>query len=343
MSNGQDYWAAQALAAAQALQGWYSPSAGLYVSGATTYWWNSAECLHALTGYMQATGDQQFTPTLMNTLANAQARHPGFINNFYDDCAWWGIAWAQARRLAGHNLTGDSYWNMAHSIFLHEVNGWDSVCGGGMWWSTAKTYKNAITTELLITLAAQLHLLTPGDTTLLAWAQKAASWLLGSGMIGASGMINDGLNASCANNGGTCWTYNQGVILSGLAALHEITGDSAYHGVAATIANAALAHLAPGGILADPCEPAGTCGNDGPQFKGAFIRGLRDLYAQDGNAAYRDFIVAQATSLWANARNTTNQVGLKWAGPFDSADPARQSSALHALNAATSMYSTTDA
>ncbi|MGH3179162.1 MAG: hypothetical protein ACRDPF_35455, partial [Streptosporangiaceae bacterium] len=69
-------------------------------------------------------------------------------------------------------------------------------------------------------------------------------------------------------------------------------------------------------------------------FKGIFIRNLYELYQHSPRAEYRDFILTNATSLWHNARNRRNQVGLAWTGPFDRADAARQVSALDALNAA---------
>jgi len=77
----------------------------------------------------------------------------------------------------------------------------------------------------MITLAALLHQRTPGDQDYRAWALREWEWLRASGMIGPSGLINDGLTADCANNGGTTWTYNQGVILGGLAALHAIRSE----------------------------------------------------------------------------------------------------------------------
>ena len=73
---------------------------------------------------------------------------------------------------------------------------------------------------------------------------------------------------------------------------------------------------------------------DRPQFKGIFVRHLYELYRHRPRSAYRDFILANATSLWQNSRNHRNQLGLSWTGPFDRADAVRQSSALDALTAA---------
>jgi predicted alpha-1,6-mannanase (GH76 family) len=130
--------------------------------------------------------------------------------------------------------------------------------------------------------------------------------------------------------------------------LHEITGHGGYLEQAEAIAAVVQRDLTvPPGILADPGERpgAGRAGrlagagwsgeqSDQPQFKGIFVRNLYELYLHSPRAAYRDFILTNATSLWHNARNRRNQVGLAWTGPFDRADAARQGSALDALNAA---------
>ena len=158
------------------------------------------------------------------------------MNRFFDDNGWWGLAW-----VAAYDLTGESqYLEAARVIFARNLAGWDDVCGGGMWWNTRRTYKNAVTNELFITLAAQLHERTPGDQEYLSWALRGWEWLTGRALIGRSGLVNDGLRADCANNGGTAWTYNQGVILGGLAVLYDITGDRDYLRHGEFIADAAL-------------------------------------------------------------------------------------------------------
>src|SRR5262249_39174714 len=48
--------------------------------------------------------------------------------------------------------------------------------------------------------------------------------------------------------------------------------------------------------------------------------------------AYYTFLFKNAHAVWFNDRNDLNQLGLKWDGPFDSADAARQSSAMMAVS-----------
>lgn len=315
---------AYANAGAQVLQSWYNSSNGQFNS---TGWWNSANALGAIIDYSRLTGDTAYTGDIANTFnANSSGN---FLNAYYDDEGWWALTWVDA-----YDYTGNTtYLNMAKTIFANISSAWDTTCSGGVWWSTSRSYKNAITNELFLTLAARLHERTPGDTSYLSWANEEWTWFSQSGLINSSHLINDGLTSSCGNNGETTWTYNQGVILGGLTDMYKITGSTSYLTTAETIANAAISTLVTSsGILREPCEASSSCGGDGPQFKGIFMRNLAYLYQADHNQTYANFLTTNANSIWANDRNSSSQFGLVWSGPFDSADAARQSSAQDALN-----------
>ena len=319
-------------AGARVLHRWYNPSTGLWH---TAGWWNSANALNAVIQYTQRTGDRTYAGLIETTFGAAQRAHPRFINDYYDDNAWWALSW-----IGAYDLTGDRrYLEAAQVIFRQMATGWDDVCGGGVWWTTGRTYKNAIPNELFLLLGARLHQRSGADgegSGYLDWAMREWQWFRDSGMIGPAGLVNDGLTSDCQNNGGTPWTYNQGVILGGLAALHEITGDRGYLEQGEKIARAVLRDLtSPDGILVEPCEAQrGGCNGDQAQFKGIFIRNLYDFYRQSPEPAYREFILANARSIWVNSRNRRGQFGLRWTGPFDRADAIRHSSALEAFNAA---------
>ncbi|HEX4714375.1 MAG TPA: glycoside hydrolase family 76 protein, partial [Ktedonobacteraceae bacterium] len=322
---------ADADASAAALQGWYNSSNGLFNN---VGWWNSANALGALIDYSALTRTSTYTNDISTTYAqNASGK---FLNNYYDDEGWWALTWVKA-----YDLTGNTtYLNAAKTIFSDMAGGWDNTCNGGVWWSKSKTYKNAIPNELFLALAAKLHQRTPGDSgtgSYLDWANKEWSWFSASGMINSSNLINDGLTSSCQNNGQTTWTYNQGVILGGLTDLSKMSGNTTYLSKAESIANAAITTLIdPNGVLQEPCEPANTCNGDSAQFKGILMRNLIYLYQSGNNATDATFLQHNADSLWNNDRNSSNQLGLRWSGPFDSADATRQSSAQDALNAALS-------
>jgi predicted alpha-1,6-mannanase (GH76 family) len=327
---------ARAAAGIAALQRWYRPWRGRW---STTGWWNAANALTAVIDYTQVTGDGAHAGVIETTFRAARRWHRGFTNRYYDDNGWWALAW-----VAAYDLTRDDrYLQAARSIFDRNTAGWDDTCRGGLWWNEDRKYKNAITNELFLTLAARLHQRAPDAGDYRTWALREWEWLHASGMIGATGLVNDGLTAACENNGGITWTYNQGVILGGLAALHEISGDRGYLEQGESIADAALAQLAsppwasPPGILAEPGEAGLAAKGDHTQFKGIFVRNLGDFCRSSPRPGYRSFILANARSIWDNARNADNQFGQRWGGPFDQADASRQSSALDALNAAVAL------
>ncbi len=312
--------------AVSSLQLWYDTHTGLWK---TAGWWNSANCLEAIECSMSLKGGKKFDWVLQNTF-DRNASH-NFLNDYYDDEGWWALAWIHA-----YDLTREQrYLDMAKIIFRDMTNGWDGHCGGGLWWDKAHKYKNAIPNELFLTVAIRLHQRTPGDggtDSYFSWATQEWAWFKSSGMINAQNLINDGLTAGCLNNSGPTWTYNQGVILGGLTDLYRSTGDTNYLNQAEAIANAAIKALAHDGLLVEPREMSGVSGRDLPQFKGIFIRNLGYLYEADRNPLYFDLISKCANSVWVNDRNRDCQLGLKWAGPFDSADAARQSSAIMPLS-----------
>jgi predicted alpha-1,6-mannanase (GH76 family) len=311
----------------------------------TTGWWNAANALTTIVRYTQVTEDRRHFWVINWTSRIAPRSHPRFINKFYDDMAWWALGWLDAYELTGK----ERYAAAARVIYDEMTTGWDDHCGGGLWWNTDRKYKNAIANELFLSVAARLHKTTGQDhSKFLDSALRGWDWFSASGMIGPSGLVNDGLTADCKNNGQPCYTYNQGVVLGGLSALYEITGDRAYLHAGEAIADAAIKNLVSPpsspmpGILIDPGDEAmakARSRGDGSQFKGIFIRNLHDFTRHSDRPAYRDFILRNADAVWANSRNAKNQFGLRWTGPFDVADASRQSSAVDVLIAAAALAS----
>ncbi|EKV07835.1 Six-hairpin glycosidase [Penicillium digitatum] len=201
--------------------------------------------------------------------------------------------------------------------------GWDkTLCEGGMIWSPYLIpYKNAITNELYISASIEMYLYFPGDSIdapffvdsqstqparknphdplHLQAAVDGYEWLKNSKMTGIGGLYADGYHVSgwqSASNPGSkkcdelnsmVYTYNQGVVLSGLRGLWLATNSQKYlrdgHELVHQVLQATgwlntssqqWKGLGRGGVLEDACDSRGVCSQDGQTFKGIFFHHL---------------------------------------------------------------------
>jgi predicted alpha-1,6-mannanase (GH76 family) len=276
--------------------------------------------------------------------------YTNFLDDFYDDDGWWALAWIKA-----YDLTGDmKYLNMAATIFTEMQKGWDEACNGGLYWQRNhqdpngnQPYKNAIANELFLAVSAALYLrfakIRSGSANnpFANWANWEWAWFSASGLINHQNLINDALNTSCQNDQTTpVWTYNQGVILSGLCDLTEITGDLKYIQQAEKIATAFVENPVVNnssgvedGILTEYTDFQPDVAIDHCQFKGIFVRNLGYLFSKTKNAKYKQFLIKNALSAVQNM-NSLNQFGRRWNEKPDEVDFVRQTSGLDLLNAA---------
>jgi predicted alpha-1,6-mannanase (GH76 family) len=312
---------AEAALAVTALQRRYGASS--YVA---TRSWQSANALGATIDYMRASGSREFLDDLSRTF-RAHHDRDGFLNSYYDDEGWWALTWIDAYDLTGNG----AYLSQAKDIFADMTRGWDGTCSGGIWWSKARRYKNAIANELFLQVAAALHIRSPGDTSFATWAAREWAWFKGTGMLTTSHLVIDGLADCKPALSSPAWTYNQGVLIGGLVSLARMTGQGSLLTTAEQTADAVVGSsaLSPRGILRDPCEPS-ACGLDAPLFKGIFMKNLKQLSDLMGGS-YQAYLRHNALAIWSDDRRG-DEFGLLWGGPFDSASTARQTSALDVLN-----------
>ncbi|CAM1502665.1 Fc.00g074410.m01.CDS01 [Cosmosporella sp. VM-42] len=348
---------------------WFNSNTGLwYNNQGSPYWWQGANMLTTLAKYGKLNSGvaSQLVPIISAIYSNAPKNKPfarvapsttsksastskvytistkfkrqqdvGFENTFYDDEGWWGLGF-----IAAWEMTGNiNYLNEAIYIWNDMHAAWGSTPCGGLWWNkNSGSPVVAISNELYLHLSAAIANNVGNDVkqNYVRAAQDAWNWFKNSGLINSDHLINDGLDINtCRNNGQPTYTYNQGVILSGLANLYRATGDSSYLDAAAPIANAAISRLVDGnGILVDDCDRSKTCSGDGEQFKGVFTRGLRDLYDQRHDDNWKNFLTHNAQSIWLKDTSVINggcYNGPYWGGPYATADASTQSCALDTL------------
>lgn len=235
---------------------------------------------------------------------------------------WWGEQFSPA------------FAHRAHVFYDLAKSGWDErLCGGGMTWnSNLMPYKNTITNTLFISASVNMYLYHPGDQNASPYSHDSGrlgpdaipparkhdrryltaaitgyDWLKSVNMTNELGLYVDGYHISNWRRGGTIcdvrseeiYTYNQGVLLSGLRGLWESTGNGNYlenahelvrNVIAATgwsLEAQALSDrnsrkwsgLGSQGILTERCDPSGSCSQDGQTFKGIFFHHLTALCA----------------------------------------------------------------
>ncbi|KAL1958418.1 hypothetical protein VTO42DRAFT_4519 [Malbranchea cinnamomea] len=194
--------------------------------------------------------------------------------------------------------------------------GWDeTLCGGGMIWNPyLLPYKNAITNELFISASVGMYLYFPGDTIEVPFAGKrygaasnpgnpdflnaaviAYDWLRNSNMRGINNLYADGFHirgwreddpgtGNCDVLNPMVYTYNQGVILSGLRGLwlatglflylkdgHELVGNVMKSTGWPNISSQEWRGLGRGGVLEEICDSSGRCSQNSHTFKGIFF------------------------------------------------------------------------
>lgn len=332
----------RARAAADALMASYRTDEGWWRSS----WWNSAVAITTVMDFARKTGRHDYDRAVSRTFeqnkgvfpAGARSSDPvegHFISRAVDDAGWWGIAWVTAYDLTRERRYLDEAVTIARYLHRH----WDpSTCGGGMWWDREHTYKNAVTSGLYLWLTTALHQRLAGDTVWGERATAAADWYLDSGLINSSGLVNDGLTRTCANNGQTVWSYNQGLAIGSFTQLWRSTGETRYLDTARRLADAALTspQLTRDGILTESCDVGtASCDDNQKQFKGIFVRHLADLADATRSATYRAYLTRQADSLWTTDRDPLNRLGQRWAGTTpNQTDWRTQAGALSALTAA---------
>ena len=240
-----------------------------------------------------------------------------------------------------------------------------TLCGGGMLWTDQLTpYKNAITNELFVASSVAMYLYFPGDDNpepysvpgtpynssqalppipahdvrYLNAAIEEYNWLTTSNMTNSQGLYVDGFHITGWTNSsdigtGKCdardesvYTYNQGVLLSGLRGLWEATGDEKYLNdgytlvqnviaatgwISATQQSSTWSGLGSDGILQDLCDVDGSCSQDAQNFKGIFFHHLT-LFCQPLAVSEKETSIFNGSMAEAQAHQEQCDGYLQW-------------------------------
>lgn len=271
------------------------------------FWWQ-AHLLDCLVDAQQRDPQPRRARSIAMLTRGIRLHNAGsWLNRYYDDIAWLGLAVQRAGglvRRSGPAALG--------AITTRLDQGWTEDGGGGIWWRRDDDFKNAPANGPAAILLAR--------TGQLGFAAAVADWMADTLLDPDSGLVRDGVrlapDGTVYETVGLVYTYCQGVHLGTCVELAARDGHHRWADRAVAIVDAMTHRLAtPDGVL------PGCGGGDGGLFAGITARYLADAAVRrpELTAAASRMVLASAAAAW----NGRAEVG---GGPVFSADwtaPAR--------------------
>ena len=276
-----------------------------------SYLWPFSGTLSAANTILEAnpayrvTLDERVLPGLTEYLDTLRmpAAYSSYVNSapasdrFYDDNVWLGIDFCDI-----YAATGDKkYLDEAEMIWKFIESGTDDVLGGGIYWCEQKKHsKNTCSNAPGAVYALKLYAAT-GDQRYLEQGRALYDWTKRTLMDPEDGLYFDNMNLE-GRIGRAKFAYNSGQMVQAGALLYNATGDESYlkdaQRTAAACHEAFFEDFAPEGGT-----PFRILRKGNVWFTAVMVRGLAELYAIDGNAAYLDDVQRSLDYAWEHARD----------------------------------------
>src|ERR1022692_466417 len=269
--------------------------------GGRADFWKQAEEIECVIDAYECTSNAAYKDMVV-CLLNGFVKNNGnnWASNIYnDDCMWASIAF-----LRGYQDTGEERFKaIARENFdLVYDRSWDSTLGGGLYWTTANSTKNACVNGpggIAACLLYQIY----GDINYLARAREIFNWERAHLFIAGTGAVCDGMNTNGKVNPWAS-TYNQGTFI-GLANFLDETNDAM---LAANFTKDQMTHS---GIL----PSYGLAGNNSG-FNAIFLRWMAKFNKDHGlQNTYQKWLQKNAEAAW-NVRRTSDDLSwCQWQKP----------------------------
>lgn len=307
----------------------YHPSRG---SDSRTfhYWW-LAHVIDVRIDAWERSGDGSWLAAARRTYDNILERNRGTLfNDYFDDMLWLGLA---LLRLA--EATGElGYRRDAEALWEHVIaHGWNDTFGPSMAWRKQQLdYKNAPANGPLAILSARL---ASADGGAHLWYARAALDWLDRTLVGADGLVADGINRQGDGRVDEHWrfTYNQGLYVGASVEVFRRTGDPSLIRRAARTALTAVDRLSDRTVFHSDGD-----GGDAGLFKGIYYRYLGlllPLLSRDdpARATLESFVRRGTDLLWRTChRDGWLRAAHDWSAPSDARIPySAQLSAIMAI------------
>lgn len=277
-----------------------------YNTGGVADFWRFAEMIEMVEDAYERSGNNIYK-NMINELYNGFVAQYGLDwtnNGFNDDIMWMVLACERA-----YQITGDvKYKNQAKYHFDQVyARGYDSVMGGGIWWTTDKTCKNSCINSPAAIAAVKLYQIF-NDSTYLDKAKSLYSWERSTLFDSSTGAIWDSIHVDSAigvDKGSS--TYNQGTFIGAANELYKVTGTQSYYDDALKALKYTKGYLAEGGILVSEKYTS-----DAGGFKGIFCRWAMKFIKDNNLTFYSSWMQDNANAAWSHRRAGDNLMDQDW-------------------------------
>ncbi|HEU5473008.1 MAG TPA: glycoside hydrolase family 76 protein [Actinophytocola sp.] len=262
------------------------------------YWWQ-AHLLDCLTDAQLRDPQPARAARIGRLVRGLRMRNFGsWINDYYDDIAWLGLALLRASEATGVPVDA-----ALRPVAARLREGWTDHGGGGIWWRRKDDFKNVPANGPGAILLARWSR-AGGERTDLQRARSMTEWIERYLLDQATGLVWDGMHVNpdgtIRDIERTVYTYCQGVFLG--ACLELAAGDRSgvWVGRAERTVGAVAERVAEGGVL--PGQGAG----DGGLFAGILARYLAlaalrlPLLGSTGGAVAAGLVFGSAEAAWRN-------------------------------------------
>ena len=264
------------------------------------HYWQTAHAMETLMDAYERTGDEFYADRVRTVLARIKQSTGGkYINQYYDDMSWMGMACLRAYDLFGE----EEYMNAATILWGDVQGGWLGSDSGMLWnkINADKDIRNACTHWTAACFAAQMYKRT-NDSKDLKLALDIYRWANENLFDSATGGTYSSLDSK------TFTTYNQGVLIGSSLELYDITRRQAYLDFATGCGNFCIKNdkFAKEGIWRNEGaggDPAGSLNQNNGVFKGILAhymtKLIRSEYINDAiRQSYIRFMEMQGITLY---------------------------------------------
>lgn len=286
---------------------------GNYVVDASTgdyptqgQFWKMAEKFEMLEDAYDATKSQTYS-RMCDELYNGFVQVNGTDwswNAYNDDICWACIACIRAYRITGNEaclhtaLTNyNMMWNRAN----------DHALGGGLWWSTDKTGKNACVEGPAAIVGALLYQCGQGQVYQ-DRAREILTWEIDK-LYKPNGVVADHMTSDGIVQGGAT-TYNQGTFIGACDLVDINDGNKRFDEYAMSAANFVRNRMT-GRVLPGVINPSygqGQGGIDNAGFNGIFARWVCRWVKDSGHPEYAPWLLRNGDAAWSDR----NAADLDW-------------------------------